>query len=119
MLYTTYPLGSLPLYRFLLYMCILAALKVLFFAMLGSGIRVLIQHSQGGIARGGSSNRAYRIQSADSWGKPYNPFAIGSCWNVTLGSERITWLYAVLELTFSCILIMIITCTVSGKKDRI
>ena len=24
-----------------------------------------------------------------------------------------------LELTFSCILIMIITCTVSGKKDRI
>lgn len=33
MLYTTYPLGSLPLYRFLLYMCILAALKVLFFAI--------------------------------------------------------------------------------------
>ena len=119
MLYTTYPLGSLPLYRFLLYMCILAALKVLFFAMLGSGIRVLIQHSQGGIAVVAAATVLTGYSQLTGWGKPYNPFAIGSCWNVTLGSERITWLYAVLELTFSCILIMIITCTVSGKKDRI
>lgn len=37
MLYTTYPLGSLPLYRFLLYMCILAVLKVLFLQCLEAG----------------------------------------------------------------------------------
>ena len=64
MLYTTYPLGSLPLYRFLLYMCILCSFKSFVFAMLGSGIRVLDTAFTGRDCRGGSSNRAYRIQSA-------------------------------------------------------
>ena len=43
--------------------------KVLFLRCLKRWIRVLIQHSQGGIAVVAAANRAYRMQSFDRLGK--------------------------------------------------
>lgn len=118
LLYTRYPLESLPMYRFLLYLVILAFLKSAFLILTGTGIGMLFHNQQRGIGAIVVVTALMGCSQITGWGKPYNPFAITSVWSVTLGTEGITWLNAVLELALFCVVITAAICAVLKKKDK-
>lgn len=118
LLLTRYPLEFVPLYKFLLYLGILALLKVLFLTSMGTGIGILVQNQQIAIGCAVAVTAALGYSQISGFGKPYNPLAVASCWDVTLGGEGITWLNALLDMVLLNIIIAVGVCIIAKYKDK-
>lgn len=115
---TRYPLGFMPVYRFLMYMGILAVVKVFFLCFVGTGTALLFRNQQMAVGCAVVLTAAWGYSQMKGAGLPYNPLAVASCWDVTLGCAGVTWLRALLGLMLASCVIIMAFCVAEKYTDK-
>lgn len=107
----------MELWEFFLRAGLLSLEKIIFYVVLGAGIGFLSNGKIKAIVATIICSIMIVAGANKLQVKPWNPFTIRSCWNITLGGFGITWLNAVLLLAASIVILYALFMITIRLKD--
>lgn len=102
---------------FLLAAGVLSILKIFFFILLGTGIGFVFSDKSKSIVAGIIISILALAGQTKLESSFWNPFAVKSCWNITLGGAGITWFNAVILLLVWDIVLYFLFMIIISKKE--
>lgn len=114
---TMYPLKTMELGKFLILAGVLALLKVVFLSLLGFVIGYIGKNNTRQMVLSGIAVSIYVASQFIEKGMKWNPFAVKTAWDVTVGGTNMTWLNAMLILIGAIIVLILLLIKMNHKRD--